>query len=331
MTRAGAASERLKGIWVLGVVAVVAGAAWVALGATPRPITRVAPHPCYEYENSAAQVAAEAKRDGHDISAACVTRLLSHNHTVGRVAVLLHGFTSCPRQFERFGQLLYEQGWNVLIPRLPRHGLSSRMTDALARLSAEELVGTASHALDLAHGFGDTVTVVGFSQGGVVAAYLAQNREDLDQVMIVAPSLAPHGVSQHVAMRLTNALLIAPNFYRWWDAQRKEDVAGPQETYPRYPTRALGEIYRLGVLVVEEASHRSPSAGSIVVVTNASDTAVNNEAVGTLENQWREHGGHVRTFEFPRAQGLEHDLIDPEQPYQRVDEVYPVLRTLISG
>lgn len=205
------------------------------------------------------------------------------------------------------------------------------MTDALAQLSAEELVGTATHALDLAHGLGDAVTVVGFSQGGVVAAYLAQNREDLDQAMIVAPSLAPHGVSQHVALRLTNALLIAPNFYRWWDARRKQEVGGPKETYPRYPTRALGEIYRLGVLVLEEALHRPPSSRSIVVVTNASDTAVSNETVETLELQWRGHGGHVRTFEFPKAQNLGHDLIDPEQPYQRVDEVYPVLLTLISG
>jgi hypothetical protein len=39
----------------------------------------------------------------------------------------------------------------------------------------------------------------------------------------------------------------------------------------------------------------------------------------------------VDAYEFPRQLRLGHDIIDPEQPYQRVELVYPVLEKLILG
>jgi pimeloyl-ACP methyl ester carboxylesterase len=314
--------------WVLGGAAFVVGTAYIALGARPRAVTVEESQPVYEYQETMARVSAEMEGDDGNISTACATRLFTHGRRVGRVAVLLHGFTSCPRQFERLGMMLYERGWNVLIPRLPRHGLAPRMTDALARLSAEELLGAAGHALDLAHGLGDTVVVAGLSQGAVAAAYLAQRRGDLDRAIIIAPSFAPYGVSRNLALRLTNALLLAPNVFQWWDPKLREKVPGPRETYPRYATHALGEVYRLGFVVLAEADHAPPRARSIVVVTNANDIAVNNEIAEVLEARWKEHGGRVQDFEFPRTLKLGHDIIDPEQPYQNVDAVYPALMNL---
>ncbi len=312
------------------VTAALVAAGYAALGSMPRPLVVAAPHPIRGYQDAVAQVSAEVGRDGPGISSACGTRLFTHGRKVGRVAVLLHGFTSCPRQFDRFGRVLYEQGWNVLIPRLPRHGLPSRMTGALAGFTAEELVGAAGRALDLADALGDTVVVAGLSQGAVAAAYLAQTRPDLHRAVIIAPSFAPSGVPEDLCLRLTNALLLAPNTYVWWDPRLRERVPGPRETYPRYATHALGEIYRLGLVVLDEASRRPPRAGSVVVVTNAGDIAVNNQVAAALESRWRARGARVREYEFPGSLHLGHDLVDPEQPYQRVDEVYPVLAALMG-
>ncbi len=323
-------SRRLLWGSALLAVALLLAAAYALLGSMPRALAVAAPHPIRDYRDAVARVSAEVGRDGAGISPACGTRLFTHGRKVGRVAVLLHGFTSCPRQFDRFGRLLYEQGWNVLIPRLPRHGLPSRMTDALSGFTAEELEGAAGRALDLAHALGDTVVVAGLSQGAVAAAYLAENRADLDRAVVIAPSFAPSGVPEELCLRLTNALLLAPNTYVWWDPRLRERVPGPRETYPRYATHALGEIYRLGLVVMAEASHRPPRAGSIVVVTNASDIAVNNQVAAALEARWRARGGRVREYEFPGSLHLGHDLVDPAQPYERVDEVYPVLAALMS-
>ncbi|MEZ4769589.1 MAG: hypothetical protein R2844_14305 [Caldilineales bacterium] len=47
--------------------------------------------------------------------------------------------------------------------------------------------------------------------------------------------------------------------------------------------------------------------------------------------QGRLQGSAVETYQFPAQLGLPHDVIDPNQTEQKVDEVYPVLVELITG
>jgi hypothetical protein len=68
----------------------------------------------------------------------------------------------------------------------------------------------------------------------------------------------------------------------------------------------------------------------VLVVTNAADPAVSNTITRQLVNLWQAHGLEwVESYEFPRALGLLHDMIDPIQAKQRVDVVYPVLLNLL--
>ena len=46
---------------------------------------------------------------------------------------------------------------------------------------------------------------------------------------------------------------------------------------------------------------------------------------------WRAHGATVTTHEFPRSTRLPHDLIDPGNPDQNTELVYPVVTRFISG
>jgi hypothetical protein len=57
---------------------------------------------------------------------------------------------------------------------------------------------------------------------------------------------------------------------------------------------------------------------------------VNNEVVLELARRWAGRGVDVRSFEFPAAAWVRHDMIDPEQPYQRVAVVYPLLRKMLE-
>src|SRR6202051_1365182 len=100
------------------------------------------------------------------------TILLRHDAPVGRVFVLFHGLTASPPQFAEFGRLLYERGANVLIPALPRHGYADRLSNILEYLSRDELVAFASNALTEARQYGERVTVIGFSLGGLLALWL---------------------------------------------------------------------------------------------------------------------------------------------------------------
>lgn len=127
----------------------------------------------------------------------------------------------------------------------------------------------------------------------------------------------------------TNLYRIMPNSFRWWD-ETLQAKRGPAHCYPRYSTRALAEILRLGFAIQAAARREPPAARSILVVTNASDIAVNPEFTARVVKAWREHYANLASYEFEAALGLPHDVIDPDQPDQQTEVVYPQLVDLIN-
>ena len=269
----------------------------------------------------------EALDDPAGLEPACRTLVLDHGARAERAYVLLHGFTNCPRQFGALAQILYDGGANVLVPRMPRHGLASASPHVLADLTADELTRTAGEAVDIARGLGKRVTVVGLSSSAVVAAWLAQQRADLDQVLLIAPSFAPKDVPEAIALPFSNALLRVPDVFVPWDPEKKWS-SGPTSAYAGFSTHALARVYALGARVLEGGL---PAPGTqVLVVTTPHDEGVNNEVAEALGKRWAARGVDVRSFEFPAAAWVHHDMIDPQQPYQRVSVVYPVLRTMLE-
>src|SRR5205814_7636771 len=84
--------------------------------------------------------------DGPNVNPDCRTRLYSHGKRVERSLVLLHGFTNCPAQMDELGRRFFDRGWNVLIPRYPRHGYSDRLNTAIAELRSDQLIAVANRA-----------------------------------------------------------------------------------------------------------------------------------------------------------------------------------------
>jgi len=291
----------------------------------------VPPHPAVGYEEALRRFAGLAATGNEEINPACRPLLLTHGRKVERAVVLLHGFTNCPMQFRRLAEEIHARGMNVIAPRFPHHGLADRMTDDLAKLTAEELAQTAAAAIDMAHGLGGRISVVGLSSTAVAAAWMAEHRADVDQAVLLAPSFAPKGMPGTVARRLTHGLLAAPNFFAWWNSRAREALPGPAYCYPRFSSRALGQVYRLGFAVAEEAAERRPAARQIDVVVAAADEGVNNEVTRDVVALWRKRGARVRAFEFPEWTGVRHDMIDPEQPYQRTALTYPRIVALLES
>jgi carboxylesterase len=256
---------------------------------------------------------------------------MTHGRRVEGAVVFWHGFTSCPQQFNQLGQIFYQLGYNVLIPRLPHHGLTDRLSPAQAHLAAEDLLDLVEEALDLAHGLGEQVTVVGFSAGGVLAGWAAQHRSDIQQAVIISPAFGLKVVPPALSKPAARLLLAGPNRFRWWNTQYKAEAPGPQHAYPRYSTRALGQILRLGLAVRFAARQSRPAVPSILVITNPNDWAVNNDMTAEIAHYWQNNGaGQVQTYRFDAGLELGHDLIDPDQVAQQVETVYPILVDLID-
>ena len=314
----------LAGLVVAALAAL--GVAWVAWRArAPRGALASHADPAPDYAAAASRASALQSRDPAGLDARCGTRLYTHGHRVARCVVIFHGLTNCPRQCDRIARELYDRGCNVLVPLQPHHGLADRMTRDLASLRAEELTRLADESVDIAHGLGEHVTVAGLSVGGVQAAWAAQERSDVDAAVLIAPmcglSMCPPALTPAVA----GALRGLPNAFVWWDPRVREKVPGPTQVYPRFSTRAVGEVLALAEYVRQRAGQAPPRARSIHLVLSGSDLAIGSGRARDLVARWRARGARVDEYEFPAAFHLGHDLLDPEQPYAKPELSYPVL------
>ncbi len=286
------------------------------------------PAPAKDYDDAMAKVARLQALDGPHVNQLCRSYLLTHGHAVDTAVILVHGITNCPYQFLQFGTLLHEQGCNVLIPRMPRNGLADRATGDLKNLRASELRDYGDTMVDIASGLGRRVVLVGLSAGGVVAMWAAQFRREVDRAVLIAPALGI-GTSQGVMQwMMMNLFVRLPNIYT--NVKPEEIPLRPEYTYLHNSTHGLGEMLRLGVCAWRDARRRQPAAREITMVLNADDTVVYNEFSRRVLEHWRATGAqNLSLYEFEAHHHLGHDLIDPRQPNQKVDLVYPILRDII--
>lgn len=268
--------------------------------------------------------------DGPNVNPVCGTRVYTHGRRTERALVLLHGFTNCPQQFEIIGREFHDQGWNVLIPRYPRHGYLDRLNTSVSELRAQHLVALTNRSAKAAHGLGRHVTVAGMSLGGSLAGHLAQTHEHVDRAVLIAPLFGLQRLPGFLQSSVSRVAYTLPNMYFWWD-RRLKDRLTPLYGYPRFSTHAYASILDIAKSVLDTARVSPPRAPHIAVVTNANEPGIDNRYTHRLVEAWRGHGADVATHEFPLADRLPHDLIDPVHPEQNTELVYPIVRSLIEG
>ena len=320
-------------------VALGAGAAltltWLALKASDSSsVDDLALHssdPAIDYETAMARFAQiQAQEEAQEnLNTVCCSKILTHGHKTERVIILMHGMTNCPQQFVEFAPIFFEQGYNVLIPRMPHNGLADPDTDDLRYLKSVELRDNCNSMIDIARGLGDHITYLGLSVGGLMAAWVAQYRNDVDRAVVIAPSftISPHlgVIPSRIIMRL---FLTLPNIM----TQRIQPFKdGPDHNYLGFATRGLGEMMRFGFSIYDSSKKRSAAAQSVLVITNAADAAVNNKITLNVAKNWQTNGlKQLETYQFDAKYKLIHDVIDPGQKQQNIAVTYPILLDLIS-
>ncbi len=289
------------------------------------------PNPVEDYQVALQRIDALKAQDDETINPKSYSQLMTHGYKTKRVVVWFHGYTNSPAQFTELGKLCFDQGANVFIPRAPYHGYKDRLAHALSKLTAEKLIAYADTAVDIASGLGDHIIVGGLSMGGVITAWLAQQRVDISRAIVIAPAFGGRVIPTSATRLFTEVMLVIPNLFRWWDPKSMDFTSEPLHAYPRFSTRGLAHIFRLGFAVQAMARQGEPHCPSIWMVTNANDMAVNNEISLEVAQFWSENAvTSIHAYSFPAELNLLHDLIDPLQPRQKVDQVYPVLMEMIQ-
>ena len=129
------------------------------------------------------------------------------------------------------------------------------------------------------------------------------------------------------------AYMALPNSYTWWNPEVKDALTVMTYAYPRYSSRTLAQTLKLGQNVLAHARQHPLQAGSVLIVTNPNDEAVNMEMIAKLTSSWQKLAADkVSTYQFPAEPFLKHDLLDPNQ--EEIDVVtlaYPKLLELLTA
>ena len=286
--------------------------------------------PATDYETALARLAlvqAQEEAEGN-LNPVCCSKALTHGRKTDRVIILMHGMTNCPQQFVELAPKFYEQGYNVLIPRMPHNGLVDPDTDDLRYLKSAELRDCCNTMVDIACGLGEHITYLGLSVGGLMAAWVAQYRDDVNKAVIIAPSFT---ISPHLGVGLSKVImhlfLILPNIM----TQRLRPFKdGPDHNYLGFASRGLGEMMRFGFSIYDTSKKSSAAAHSVLMITNAADAAVNNKIPLEIAKNWQANGlKHLEKYEFDAKYKLIHDIIDPGQKLQNIAVSYPILLDLL--
>jgi alpha-beta hydrolase superfamily lysophospholipase len=328
-------------IWWIFAFIVLSFILWIAI--RPHSIAVLESHPqsVTNYEEALARVKAMQEEDNQELAHdVCITKLYDHGVQTEHVIVLLHGFTTCPEQFNELGKQHFQAGHNVFIPRMPYHGISDRLTDALVNLTAEELAAFGDKVIDIAHGLGKKITVMGVSGSGTLVAWLAQNRADVDFAFAIAPLFGLAFIPSSLTKLFERIALLLPNFFLWWDPRTKAD--NPYSiyyAYPRYPTRALVEFLRLAMITRSQAEKFPPAASNITIILNDAEPAVSNAEAIKFLRLWQKHKrngpvdgkGHLSEVHFEKDMKLPHDIITPGTPGVPIEEIHPRLLDAVRG
>lgn len=240
--------------------------------------------------------------------------------------VFVHGFTSSPQQFVALSETLRARGHNVLVPRLAGHGDADRIGRRLIGARAEEWLATLEESLDIASGLGERIAIAGISAGGTLAAWFALARRDLAHAVGVAPMFGVLKLPPFLQEAALVALLALPDVLLRWDPFG-DGRQITDHSYPRFPTRGLAQCLRVG-LDVYERSRRELPRSRVTLLLNERDPAIDNAMALQIADRWASGGAKaVILRDLPEI----HDIIDPQNPYQRNDLVYPPLIEILES
>ena len=198
------------------------------------------------------------------IDSLCRSYFLFHPEPAEKVCLFFHGFTAGPYQFIPMAQTLHRAGYNVLVPRLPGHGLAG----AWGPSNPPPLVDNpkiylrfALQWLKIARHLGRQVVVGGLSGGGTLASWLALEKADaIHRAILFAPYFSASSKVIDLFVRHIDT------YFEW------EKLMGP--SYPGFEISARRAVLRIAKYNFKRVK-RSPVA-PMFMISSESDRAVNN-------------------------------------------------------
>lgn len=158
--------------------------------------------------------------------------LLLPEQSNGRAVILIHGFSSSPREMAPLGDKLVQTGFIVYGPRLPGHGTSP---EDLAGRTAEDWLGVCERGYANLSGLGLTISAAGLSTGALLTLRLALE-QPLDKLILLSPFL-----------KLNHILAPYAGLLSYFIPNQQKNIPLEEQAfyYQQRPLKGIAQIIRL--------------------------------------------------------------------------------------
>jgi len=272
-----------------------------------------------DFAGAAAEAVEMAQKDGADpqVTKECASSVLSHGAKTAKAVLMLHGYTDCPAQYSGLAKHFFDLGYNVYVPRAPRHGVLDRT--AHHGLRADELVTYADEALNVVAGLGDEVGVIGISGGGVLATWLAEFRPDVVQhLLVLSPFYRP-------ASSQAPGFAVQPLIVLFGSRVLPDRVQSNGFSFA-----ALSQYLRIAANFREVPEN--PRLTSVAVVVSPLDPFIDRDLAFRIpETLAGVNDATLVQDELPAELGLKHDLVAPDDVGPNAAELYTRYSTIYEG
>ena len=257
-------------------------------------------------------------------------------------ALLLHGLTDSPYSFRSVAELLRDQGYYVLVPRLPGHGTIPASLAAAEWRDWTAVVRLAARRVREVIGPDAELLVGGYSNGGTLAVFhtVEMLEEDPgqapDRLLLLSPAI---GVSAAAAFASWHRMLSAiPYFEKFrWLSVRPEYDPFKYNSFPKNAGHASWLLTRelQGRLQRAEAGGKLDGMPPVLVFQSLIDSTVFTESIaGELFERLPEGGHELVLFDLNRLGAIRQFLRERHQSLlqrltSRADLAYTV--TLITN
>ncbi|KAB2909746.1 MAG: alpha/beta fold hydrolase [Ignavibacteriales bacterium] len=197
--------------------------------------------------------------------------------------LLLHGFSSTPREFKPLTDQLREKSIPYYAPILTGFGLDD--THLLSVIRAQDWMRDAVNAFDLLSADCDEVCIVGNSMGALLACHIASKRF-VPKLILTAPYLLSkkkHELGRKLLIGSPIGWLIRmfnPYVKKSGKSKAQTNLHDPEPrfVYDVVPVRSIEAMWRLQ----DRVQYEKVRAGDSLVITGQNDNTVENERVFPL-------------------------------------------------